>query len=164
MKIEKDWSLKLESRNKKLEEDQIKFFIEQDKEEARLKEMDNIIKEERKILREEEKKLKEEFDNAKDMEAEEKRTEEEEERKFEEAERLQEEIRLKEDQAIARLVLGVGSDTSLKKIGSAFRKLSLKLHPDKNKDPGARARFDELKTAYDTLTGRAKILSDQSLD
>jgi curved DNA-binding protein CbpA len=46
-------------------------------------------------------------------------------------------------------VLGVGPDVSEKGLATAFRRLSLKHHPDKG---GDRATFQQLKRAYDVLT------------
>jgi DnaJ-class molecular chaperone len=39
---------------------------------------------------------------------------------------------------------GVKKDASEKDIKRAFRKLAMKYHPDKNKDPGAEEKFKEL--------------------
>ena len=50
-----------------------------------------------------------------------------------------------------RAVLGVGERAAEDEIKSAYRKLALKFHPDKNSAPGARQRFDEIKAAYDAL-------------
>ena len=38
-----------------------------------------------------------------------------------------------------------------KQIKSAYRKLALKYHPDRNKSPGAEQKFQEITTAYDYL-------------
>lgn len=52
--------------------------------------------------------------------------------------------------------LGVKKDASEKDIKRAFRKLAMKYHPDKNKDPGAEEKFKELAKAYDVLSNAEK--------
>lgn len=49
-------------------------------------------------------------------------------------------------------ILEVSSYTSTADIKKAWRKLSLKYHPDKNKDSGAVEKFIMMKKAYDSLT------------
>jgi DnaJ-class molecular chaperone len=48
-------------------------------------------------------------------------------------------------------VLGVQPVASSDDIRTAFRRLAKTLHPDHNKLPGAREKFQEAKEAYDTL-------------
>jgi len=48
-------------------------------------------------------------------------------------------------------ILGVSSSVSFKEIKSAYRKLSLKLHPDVNKSADAYKKFSELNEAYHIL-------------
>jgi molecular chaperone DnaJ len=53
-------------------------------------------------------------------------------------------------------VLGVLRDADQKAIKDAFRKLALKFHPDRNKEPGAEERFKEIAEAYAVLSDPAK--------
>ncbi|GFR73811.1 DnaJ-like protein subfamily B member 9 [Elysia marginata] len=48
-------------------------------------------------------------------------------------------------------ILGVKRDANEKQIKKAFRKLALKYHPDKNKDPDAKEKFLKIGKAYDIL-------------
>lgn len=53
-------------------------------------------------------------------------------------------------------VLGIQPDATQEEIKAAYRKLAKKYHPDLNKDdPSASAKFHEVQTAYDMLTGKA---------
>jgi hypothetical protein len=49
-------------------------------------------------------------------------------------------------------VLGVAKTARPVEVKKAYHKLALKFHPDKNKDPGAEAKFKELGTAYEVLS------------
>ncbi|KAH9147321.1 hypothetical protein AeRB84_009033, partial [Aphanomyces euteiches] len=54
-------------------------------------------------------------------------------------------------------VLGIGRDASAPEIKKAFRKLSLKLHPDKNPgDEDAAKKFAEVASAYEVLSDETK--------
>ena len=53
-------------------------------------------------------------------------------------------------------VLGVSKSASAGDIKKAYRKLSLKYHPDKNSAPDASAKFAEIATAYDVLSDSEK--------
>jgi curved DNA-binding protein len=53
-------------------------------------------------------------------------------------------------------ILGVDKTASEIEIKSAFRKLSLAYHPDRNKTEGAQAKFQEIGEAYETLSDPQK--------
>lgn len=53
-------------------------------------------------------------------------------------------------------LLGVRKSATDKEIKKAFRKLSLKYHPDKNKDPNAENTFREIAEAYSILSDPEK--------
>jgi DnaJ-class molecular chaperone len=52
--------------------------------------------------------------------------------------------------------LGVSSAASLADIKKAFRQQASLLHPDRNSDPGAPARFRTVQEAYDVLSDDTK--------
>ena len=52
--------------------------------------------------------------------------------------------------------LGVKRSATAAEIKKAYRKLSLKYHPDKNSSPDAADKFAELSVAYDTLSDPEK--------
>jgi DnaJ-related protein SCJ1 len=54
-------------------------------------------------------------------------------------------------------ILGISRQASLREIKKAYRELSLKYHPDKNKeDPNAQKKFVEISNAYDVLSDEEK--------
>lgn len=53
-------------------------------------------------------------------------------------------------------VLGVPKDADAEAIKGAFRRLALRYHPDRSKEPGAEERFKELAEAYAVLSDPAK--------
>jgi molecular chaperone DnaJ len=53
-------------------------------------------------------------------------------------------------------VLGVGRDAESGEIKKSYRKLALKYHPDKTKEPGAEAKFKEVSEAYSVLSDQQK--------
>ncbi|KNC56276.1 DnaJ subfamily B protein [Thecamonas trahens ATCC 50062] len=53
-------------------------------------------------------------------------------------------------------VLGVAKTASGKEIKKAYRKMALKLHPDKNTAPGAKEAFTSVQKAYDCLSDESR--------
>lgn len=53
-------------------------------------------------------------------------------------------------------ILGVRKDASDREIKKAFRKLAMKYHPDKNKDPKAEEKFRQIAEAYEVLSDESK--------
>jgi DnaJ-class molecular chaperone len=54
-------------------------------------------------------------------------------------------------------ILGVGENATKDEIKKAFRSLSMKWHPDKNKnDPAAMSKFQQINAAYETLSDDQK--------
>ncbi len=53
-------------------------------------------------------------------------------------------------------VLGVNKTATAAEIKSAYRKLALKFHPDRNKEAGAETKFKEINEAYQILSDAKK--------
>jgi DnaJ-class molecular chaperone len=53
-------------------------------------------------------------------------------------------------------ILGVTRSASEAELKSAYRKLALKWHPDRNKEAGAEAKFKEINEAYEVLSNSDK--------
>jgi len=54
------------------------------------------------------------------------------------------------------IILGVYREASNETIRKAYRRLALKYHPDRNKDPDAEERFKEISEAYSVLSDDGK--------
>lgn len=53
-------------------------------------------------------------------------------------------------------VLGVSKNATDDELKKAYRKLAIKFHPDRCKDPDAKDKFQEISEAYETLSDKSK--------
>jgi len=53
-------------------------------------------------------------------------------------------------------ILGVTKDSTQDEIKKSYRKKAMEFHPDRNNNPGAEAKFKEVKEAYETLSDESK--------
>jgi molecular chaperone DnaJ len=53
-------------------------------------------------------------------------------------------------------ILEINKNASQDEIKKAYRRLSLKYHPDKNSEEGAQEKFCDVSTAYETLSDQSK--------
>jgi len=53
-----------------------------------------------------------------------------------------------------RKILGVTEDATDEQIKKAYRRLALRFHPDKNKNPKAAEKFKDVREAYAVLSGK----------
>jgi preprotein translocase subunit Sec63 len=59
--------------------------------------------------------------------------------------------------------LGISMSATEKDVKTAYRKLALQFHPDRNKDPGAEDKFKSINAAYGVLVDKVKCACDKEI-
>jgi len=59
-------------------------------------------------------------------------------------------------------ILGLNENANMDEIKSSYKKLALKYHPDRNKEPEAEEKFKEIADAYQVLTNKSDLQHNMS--
>jgi molecular chaperone DnaJ len=63
----------------------------------------------------------------------------------------------KKGEACHYTTLGISMSATEKDVKTAYRKLALQFHPDRNKDPGAEDKFKCINAAYGVLVDKVRL-------